>query len=83
MKLRFIKFWAKTEKGDIVYRFRRKMAFFSRYRSGNFPKMRVLVAYTDDKGEYPKGTRLENDSGWYTDKNELLKTVKIFLEECE
>jgi len=82
MRLKVIKFLAKTDKDDIWYYRKRKRAFLARLRGCKFPKMRVLVRYIDDKDEYPKGARLENDTGWYENKRRLYQAVKTFLEEC-
>ena len=41
-------------------------------------KLRVVVTYEDPEKEYDVVPR--NDSGWYTNKKELVKTAKEFLE---
>jgi hypothetical protein len=39
---------------------------------------RVSMKYLDDKKEYD--LLPENDSGWYQNKEEFIKTVRAFLE---
>tara|TARA_Y100000310_G_C20378439_1_gene666898 strand:+ start:283 stop:543 length:261 start_codon:yes stop_codon:yes gene_type:complete len=57
--------------------------FLARIRACSAEEARVLVKYEDDKKEYDlrSGKELVNDSGWYKNKAELLKTARAFLDE--
>lgn len=53
--------------------------FFARCQAWSGERYRILVRYHDREKEYD-GEPL-NDSGWYTDKKELIKTARAFFEE--
>jgi len=51
--------------------------FLARIRDRSGDSFRVVITYTDDKKEYDGIPN--NDTGWCTDKESLVKTTKAFL----
>ena len=62
----------------VIYRPRTNRLLFARLRAYSYPRMRVLIKYLDEKKEYK--VKPFNDSGWYSNKKELLQTAKAFCE---
>ena len=79
MKVKSRSLYLKNGKEVTRHSFATNRRFLARLRAYSGDSFCVLVKYEDKNKEY----RLTpyNNSGWYSDKEELLETAKAFLEE--